>query len=302
MKNTINTGDGLQSPLLESATAVGQERTLPKMKRYSFLHAFFMSFFSKSLYQDIGRHWRGTGLLYLFILLVIVWVPTMIRMQIGMSRFVAQEAPQFTNQIPRITITNGVVSTDVPTPYSIKDAQGNPMMIIDTTGAQRELEDDSTAALLLTRDKVIFRNQARGETRTYDLSGVQSFELDRARVEDWLQTAKLWLVPVLFPILLIFSFAARIIQVLIYAAIGLLFARMMNTNLEYKTSMRLAAVALTPVLLLNLALEFLPFNIPLWWLLGTLIGLGYLFFAVKSNSEPAPAPDQSFTPPPAVVP
>jgi hypothetical protein len=88
--------------------------------------------------------------------------------------------------------------------------------------------------------------------------------------------------------------------VLIYAAIGLLFARTANTSLDYKALMRLAAVALTPVLLLNLLLEFMPFHIPFWWLFGIIIGLGYLFFAVKSNSESAPTSDeQPFpTPPP----
>jgi len=64
---------------------------------------------------------------------------------------------------------------------------------------------------------------------------------------------------------------------------------MMNANLSYKTLMRLAAVAITPVIVLNLILEFLPVRIPMWWLIGTVVGLGYLFFAVKSNSETPPS-------------
>ena len=99
-----------------------------------------------------------------------------------------------------------------------------------------------------------------------------------------METARTLLVPVVFPLGLLFGFVFRAIQILIYAAVGLLFAQISNTILSYQTLMRLAAVALTPVLVLNLILEFLPFRIPGWWLIGTLIGLGYLFFAVRSNA------------------
>jgi uncharacterized protein DUF1189 len=270
------------------------------MKRYSFLHAIILSFFSKSFYQDVGRHWRGTGFLYMFLILVVLWIPTMIKMHVGFSRFAEQEAPRFIQQIPRITITNGIVSTDVPTPYFINGDDGKPLAIIDTTGKYQSL-DDTPAYILLTRNQVFARDER--QTRIYDLSGVQSFELDRARAEGWLQMAKRWLVVVLFPIVLISSFVFRAIQMLIYAAVGLLFARMLNTTLSYLTLMRLSAVALTPVLILNLLLEFLPFEIPVWWLIGTLIGLGYLFFAVKSNSESSPPPfDPGLPNPPTTMP
>jgi len=253
------------------------------MKRYSFFHAFVLSFFSKSFYQDVGQHWRGTGLLFLAIVLALVWIPTIIKMQFGFNRFANNEAPRITSQIPKITIRNGKVSTDVATPYFINDpADGTPMMIIDTTGEYETL-DDTPARLLLTKSKLIVRTER--DTRTYDLSGVQSFDVDRQSVEGWLTTSKTWFTPVAYPVLLIGSLVFRVIQVLIYALIGLLFARMLNASLNYKTLMRLAAVALTPVLVLNLMLEFIPLRIPVWWLIGTVVGLGYLFFAVKSNRD-----------------
>ena len=252
------------------------------MKRYSILHAFVLSFFSKSFYRDVGQHWRGTGLLYLLILLVVVWIPTLIKMQIGFSRFVQDESPQFTQQLPRITIKNGEASTNVQTPYFIKNDKGEPVAIIDMTGEYKDL-DNTDASVLLTKTKVFTRN--RRETRIYDLEAVGSFEVDRVRAEGWLQMARHWLVPVLIPIVLIGTFILRTIQVLIYAAIGLLFANMLNTHLNYQSLMRLAAVALTPVMMLNLLLEFLPFSIPFWWIIGIVIGLAYMFFAVRSNSD-----------------
>ena len=253
------------------------------MKRYSFFHAFVLAFFSKSFYQDVGRFWRGTGLAFMLVMLVLVWVPTMIKLHLGLAKFVAQDAPRLTKQIPAITISNGKVSTDVPTPYFINDPDtGAQLMIIDTTG-QYETLDNTSAKVLLTKSKIMSHDAA--QTRIYDLSSVQSFYVDRRIVEGWLAFSGRWFALLAYPIVLIFSFIFRALQMLVYALVGLLFARMLNANLGYKTLMRLAAVSLTPILVLDLFLEFVPLRIPLWWLLGICIALGYLFLAVKWNTE-----------------
>ena len=264
------------------------------MKRYSIFHPLVLSFFSKSLYRDVGKNWRGTGLLYLFVALAVVWIPTIIKGQLGLARWVDADSKEITKQIPAITISKGQVSTDVPTPHFIKDPKtGTAIAIIDTTGEYQTLEN-TEARFLLTKSKLIMgRNQM--ETRTYELSGVESLYIDRSLVENWLVTARRWFVPVLYPLALIFSFIFRAIQVLIYALVGLLFARLLNANLDFKTLMRLAAISITPVLVLNLLFEFVPGRIPWWTLIGIVIALAYLFFAVKVNTEPDEA--QAYQPP-----
>ncbi len=259
------------------------------MKRYSIFHPLVLSFFSGSLYRDVGQRWRGTGLAYLLLALALVWIPTVISAHLGFEKFADHDSRQIVEQIPAITISHGKISTDVTTPYFIKAPDGTPLMIIDTTGKYQTL-DDTPAQLLLTKSKLLMR-QGTSETRTYDLSGVQSFFVDRARVEGWLGIAKRLFFPVFYPVAVILSFIFRAIQMLIYALIGLLFARMLAVNLNYKVLMRLAAVAITPVLVLDLVLEFVPFHIPLWSLIGLVIGLAYLFFAVKANAESDTPPE-----------
>jgi hypothetical protein len=258
------------------------------MKRYSIFHPLVLSFFSKSLYRDVGKNWRGTGLLYLAIILALLWIPTIIKGQLGMSAWVGGDSREITKQIPAITITKGQVSTDVPTPHVIKDPKtGADIAIIDTSGTYQNL-DNSDAKLLLTKSKLIVRKTEK-ESQTYDLSGVQSFYLDHSKVEGWLALGKTWFIPVLYPLALIFSFIFRAVQILIYACVGLLFARILKANLDFKTLMRLAAIAITPVLVLNLIFEFLPGRIPWWSILGIIVALAYLFFAVKVNTEPEEA-------------
>lgn len=259
------------------------------MRRYSIFHPLVLSFFSKSLYRDVGKHWRGTGLLYLLVVLALVWIPTIIKGQLAMSKWVDGDSKEITKQIPAITISKGQVSTDVTTPYFIKNPKtGTDIAIIDTTGEYETLER-TDAKFLLTKSKLVVSKNAT-ETQSYDLSGVQSFYVDRSHVESWLAAARRWFVPVLYPLALIFSFIFRAIQVLIYALVGLLFARILHANLNFKTLMRLAAISITPVLALNLLFEFVPLHIPWWSLLGIGIALAYLFLAVKVNAEPEDLP------------
>lgn len=259
------------------------------MKRYSIFHPLVLSFFSKSLYRDVGKHWRGTGLLYLFLVLALVWIPTIVKGHLATSRWVDSDSKEITKQIPAVTISKGQVSTDVTTPYYIKDPKtGKDIALIDTTGTYTSLEN-TEAKLLLTKTKLIVSKSAT-ETQTYDLSGVQNFFVDRSRVESWLATLKR-LFPVLYLVALLFSFIFRAIQILIYAAIGLLFASMLHANLSYKALMRLSAIAITPVLLLNLLFEFLPLRIPYWFLLGIVMALAYLFLGVKANADSEDVPE-----------
>jgi hypothetical protein len=267
------------------------------MKRYSIFHPLILSFFSKPLYRDVGKNWRGTGLLYLFIILVLFWIPTMIKWYVGLARFTDTDAKEITQQIPPITITNGHASTNVALPHYIKIPKtGETLALIDTRDDSQA--NNTSVPLVLTETKVVM-NKSASETRIYDLSTVQSFFVDQTRVEGWLSLLRRWFFPVLYPLAVLFSFILRGIQVLIYALIGLVFARMLNANLDYKTLMRLAAVSITPVLVLNLLFDFVPVYIPGWFLLGIVIELGYLFFAVKVNAEPEVA---HYQPPPAYPP
>src|SRR5258705_3112365 len=267
------------------------------MRRYSIFHPLILSFFSKSLYRDVAKNWRGTGLLYLLLILALLWIPTIIKGHLGFTRWVDQDAKGITQQIPPITITNGHASTNVPLPYFIKEPKtGETLALIDTR--DNSAAGNTSVPLVLTETKLI-TNKSATETRIYDLSSVGNFSVDQTRVEGWLGTASQWFFRALYPLGVLFSFIFRGIQVLIYALIGLLFARMLNANLDSKTLMRLAAISITPVLVLNLLFEFFPVRIHGWLLLGIVIELGYLFFSVKVSSEPDVPPYQ---PPPAYPP
>ena len=254
------------------------------MKKFSIIHIPALSFFSKELYRDVGLNWKGVNFLYLLLLVVICWIPTVIKIHFGVTDFVNNEAPTFVEQLPEITITNGEVSISEPQPYYIKDPEsGDVLAIIDTTGTVESLED-SDALCLLTKTKIMWR-KSEAETQIYDLSKVKHFVLNSERVMGWLHIVSKFFVIIISPFALLGSYLIRIVQALIYAAVGLLFALWCKVALSYATLLRLAVVAMTPCLLARTILDIADIHLPYATLISLVVTLAYLFFAVKANSE-----------------
>ncbi len=252
------------------------------MRRYSIFHVPALSFFSKKLYIDVGQNWKGVNFLYLLLLLAVCLMLTMINLHRGISNFVNNEASAIVNQVPEITITDGQVSIKETQPYYIKDPDSDkPLAIIDTTGQIESLRD-TDALFLLTDNKVIVK-KSTFENRTYELSNVKAFAVDSERITGWLQIGRKFLAVVIYPIALLGSYVYRIVQALIYAAIGMLFASFCKTKLSYATSIRLAIVAVTPCIIVGTILGLVGTSIPSF--LYLVAALVYLFFAVKSVSS-----------------
>jgi Protein of unknown function (DUF1189) len=254
------------------------------MEVSSMLRAFALSFHSKELYRDVARKWKGTGLLYLALLLAICWAVQIIKVQFGIIHFTRQEGANLAKQIPGITISDGEVSTGVQTPYFIKGEKGDVVAIIDLTGQYTSLEN-TTAKMLLTRDHLLVAGGG-SETRDINLKNVRSFHMDQARAQGWLNLVQGWFAIVLYPFALVFSFIYRAIQALIYALFGMVFARMMKVTLGYLTLLRLAIVAVTPAIIVDTLHSVVSLHTPLWGPICFLLAMGYLVFAIKSNSEP----------------
>ncbi|MEW5747037.1 MAG: DUF1189 family protein [Nitrospirota bacterium] len=254
------------------------------MRNYTIIHPLFLSFFSRALYRDVARNWKGWGVAYLLLLLSLFWIPETLKIQKDLSAFLAGSAPHYVEQVPTITITNGQASTKETTPLFIYQRDGTtPFAIIDTTGTTSSL-GNSPAVLLLTRTALIARN-GLSETRTFDLAGIDELVVDKRTVYQWIEWLKAWLPLMLFPFALFFSFLFHLFQTFFAASIGALFARLFGVTLDFRTLVRLAAVSFTPAVLLQIAHVVLDISFPYKSLFSFLIALGYLYYAVGANSE-----------------
>jgi len=255
------------------------------MKKFSIIHVPILSFFSGDLYRDVGLNWRGVCFGYLFLLVAACAIPRVFIAKKSISLFIDEKAPPLVDQVPKITITDGEVHVSETQPYYIIAPDSNEVLVvIDTTGTIQSL-DDTDAFVLLTKTKLILR-ESKVEHRTYDLSKVKEFTLERGKIMDWLNIGKKLIVPILLPFIIVGSYIFRIIQALIYAAIGLIFANFCRVRLSYDALIRLAVVAVTPCIIVRTIFAITSVYVPMAGLWFFLLAMGYLFIGVKASSQP----------------
>ncbi|MBI5639527.1 MAG: DUF1189 domain-containing protein [Nitrospirae bacterium] len=254
------------------------------MKRFTFLHPLYMSFFSRELYQDIALEWKGSGSAYLICLLALCSIPGVLRIQRDISEFLNTAAPRIVSQMPAIRINKGTVEIDRPVPYFIKDERtGKPFIIIDTTGRINTLKDYA-ASVLLTKTKIMLKN-GEIETKTYDLSEIDNIVIERRHVYEMMDVIDQWFWVFYYPVALGFSFLYYLIEVIIFAALGRIYSARSDGSLRFGAFMRLAAVSITPSAILASFFVIAGIHIPLWWLLSFFISAGYVFFAISAVSD-----------------
>jgi hypothetical protein len=106
------------------------------------------------------------------------------------------------------------------------------------------------------------------------LTDLPDFTLDKDVVRGLL-TFMAW-------VLVVGSFAYRILQLLLFGAIAKRFAAPAGARLSYGSALRIAAVAMTPAILLDTALGIIGNPIPLWSLCCLGLTLAYLRFGASS--------------------
>ncbi len=264
------------------------------MREYSFFHAFFMPFVSKSFYRDVGLRRRGVGFLFLAVLLLICWVITGVKLQIGFSRFLDNEGAAAMAKMPDIRIEDGVLSADVEQPHLItteEDGREIPFIMIDTTGEISSLEE-TDAMLLVTATDMHNRKQGR----------VQSFrnltlDLTQENVRRWVGIARIWAVPVLTTVAFFGSFAYRIIVALIYSLLALLISNSMRTRLTYAGCLRIAVMAMVPVIIVDTVHDLFGAPIPgiLWWLICVGAACGLVAMGVSACKDAATEQESEFS-------
>ncbi len=254
------------------------------MKRYSMLHALYLSFFSRDLYRDVRANWKGTGFLYLLLLLAVTWLPVIYKMHGALSEEIKQEVPKYIEQMPKITIAAGRVSIDRPVPHTILEPDGRtPFMVIDTSGRIASLEQ-TKAMVLLTEDQIMFR-RPQGAEKVYDLAGTDAF-IDRDRANRWVQAVRKYFPIIAYPVALTASYVDRVLEMMLCFTMGMIFASILKAPLDAAAVSRLAAVALTPAIVMYTLLLLADIRVPHSAVVLFAVAAAYLYFAVKANAGP----------------
>ncbi|MCB9765820.1 MAG: DUF1189 family protein [Alphaproteobacteria bacterium] len=257
----------------------------PEAPRYGMLHALVLApLFHRGLYQDVGQRWRGWGFIYLHVLVAVIWLPIAGVYQWRLHRAVEDTWRAGLEDFPALHIYQGRLRTDVEVPYTWNDPEsGEPFLLVDTSGTITSL-DGRPERMLFTRD-TLFIDQGDIPARTYAIKRFPALYVDGDTVLDWLEQARLWFFVIFYPLAFVVSVTWRCCQALVYGGIGLWVARMRGLPLKYGAATRLAAVAITPVMALDLVLTLVGWTPPFWWPICFLLAMGALGYAIAVNAE-----------------
>lgn len=271
------------------------------MKQYTGWQALYLSFYSPDLYRDVAKNWQGVGYLYLLLVICLTALFVCVQVQVVAVPKAQEVIDTVIQQAPSIKVEKGQLSIDKPSPFIIREPKSGQFLVTFDTSDKPMSLAESKSVILVTRKQIITMKKSAisRETGTtpvpiaeesYDLSTVDNFVFDKAQVENTIHSFLKWLGVFMFGLLVPFGFLFCVIQTLIYALIGKIYTSVMGVDLSYPALIRLSAVCLTPVLLADSILKVSATNVGLWWLCAIVIALGYLGFAVYSNSQQTSGP------------
>lgn len=259
------------------------------MKRFSRVSAFWASFYSHDLYRDVVRNWKGIGVLYLLLLLAICWLPSAAGWYVGLSEFGRREGQTLVQEMPSIQIQGGVMTADPPGRHEILlGSDGNELLVVIDDSIDTIPSDMSEDALVFTRHEAGMIRPSQNERRIWVLTDDMDIEVAPGDVGAFLGTLAFWIPPLGYVGAVAGSLVFRILQALLYGGIAILFARSRRVSLEYAGAVRLAAVAVTPVVIVRTLLWLIPWD-PVWWIrwpVAVVVTVAYIGSGVRAIDSP----------------
>jgi len=247
------------------------------------------SLYSSQFYRRTAAMRSDNGFGFLAIIALIQTIVLSVTIAAAMLMISKADIDGFINQTPEVTLQNGQLSIDQPSPYRIT-AGDTPIIIIDTENYNEKSAEfifnemrEKKLAALVTKTKIYTRKDNNNEYRVYDLSEDSSKEIIKFNKDDVRKWAKMASI-ILLPLAAIFIFFGvwvyKIIQMLIYSVVGLIINSMLKRNLTYSTIQRLTSYCLWPPTLFITLIGFANFEV--MTLISIIITIGYIYFAVKS--------------------
>jgi hypothetical protein len=280
--------------------------------KFTFFQAPFMAFFNRDLYRDVATNWKGSGALYIFLLTSAAWLVSFI---VGTALPIMQvmnnkDFAGFMQQVPKMVIVDGKLSIDKPAGYEMKDPKtGSPIIRFAMDRKVAEIKQGDPP-LVITETDVVMRADGHAYKSATDSSDdeasksvmkwtdvsklfSQKVEVDSASLQAGISQI-LTIVPI--AILFVFwpfIFLGHLIQMLIFGGVGILIANGMNKEMPFETAMRLSAIAITPAIVISVALTVLRATVPplslitgFWGFTSVAVSVAYLIVIIRSLPTP----------------
>jgi hypothetical protein len=156
------------------------------------------------------------------------------------------------------------------------------ILVIDTSGKYKSLKDVATR-VLVTRNNIFYWDE-HDNVATRTISSHIAITVGSHDINKFFGFLLHWLWVIVLPFCVLIAFVYRVAETVLYALIGKLIAAVSRVQLAYVQSIRIAVVALTPVIVIGTVFNWA--NIRFTHELGVLflVAMAYLIFAVRANA------------------
>jgi len=277
------------------------------MQRFSKLSAIFHSLYSANLYRDVATRWEGLGLSYLLLFTFLLITPAQLIGQYMLDRAMFELQPgllnpteklieDIANQIPKMEYRFKklrVIDQEAHIIYLNEEEKKTPLVLIDHN-VKPETFTDATPPIIVAEAAIYIRKPG-GEMRTitYEELKLEEQYLDPHVFAGWAALGLKWLHEkrmilhvtfglFLWSLLMLMVFLWRAMQAFAFGLIGYVIALLMQMKTPYFVCVRLAAVAITPMILADVAIG-IALSDSMSSALFVILTTGYMAYALHAN-------------------
>ncbi len=239
-----------------------QQLTLMDKPIYHYWQALYLAFYSRHLYVDVAKRWRGYGVLYLLLLIAIAAIPLSVRGYLFFNQYFNEQIIIPIEKLPPLYVQNGELIFDKPMPYLIKNSKGKAVLIIDTTGKVKSIDKTHPdLTVLITKDALFVRLPtfqsffSNLPSESEDNIYAQSLRKEINEVfvgKEWLEASGVlkmkWIgLLLVYPLMVSFIYGFYLVAMLFFAFFAQLCSIIIfKYKMTYKDTARLFLVASTP--------------------------------------------------------
>ena len=169
--------------------------------------------------------------------------------------------------VPHMQVSDGRIRIEADQPLILTYSGRRPVtLIFDTTESRPNLARFSEPLLVFTRDALVLRQNQTLET--YPWRDFGSFEVTPEQIRNWLEIMKWVYFPIAYSLILIFTFAFKLVLALLFTLLAILVTSRYQVRFPFPAYLAIAVYSLTPAVAIETAV--------------TLTGLSVLYLEVIS--------------------
>lgn len=241
----------------------------------TYCRALVEAFYNPRIYREAITAWQGFSGLYVALLSAVTGLILLTAFFITLNNFDRKHLDELLEQLPTVTIEDGLVSVNAPEPVIIKNSSKDLTIHIDTTQTEEELRATDTT-IGIGRDFMFVQYQGQYERLPINELRNTKLVINKDSLRDMWNTNIPTVKTIAFPMIWLGQFLNLMISCAVVALLSYFVTTFMAEEYDFLTRMRLAALALTPASIISMLMKLTMAHQTAPWF-SLLLALLYLY-------------------------